>query len=98
MHDQSHDKNNIMADSAGSGVPESSKDERLKSVIEPSTIKAFVAGIVIGNLSKNLLLGFTVGAVGGIFIQQNFAGVPDVRNFWRDLLNRWNKTNKGSNS
>ena len=71
---------------------------RLKTVIEPSTLKALVAGIVIGNLNKGMLLGFTLGAVGGVFIQQNFAGVPDLEKSWKDLLHRWNKTGEDPSS
>jgi len=64
----------------------------LKPFIEPSTIKAFVAGLVIGNINKGLLLGFTIGTLGGIFMQQNFTGIPDVSRFWKDLISRWNRT------
>lgn len=70
----------------------SSRDDQLKPFIEPATIKAFVAGLVIGNINKGLLLGFSLGALGGIFVQQNFTGVPDLTNLWRDIMNRWTRT------
>ena len=63
-----------------------------RTVIEPATIKAFIAGLLIGNLNKGLLLGFTFGALGGMFIQQNVSGVPNVAESWRDLVHRWNRT------
>lgn len=66
------------------------------TVLEPTTIKALLAGMLIGNLNKGLLLGFTFGALGGIFIQQNVAGVPDVAESWKDLMHRWNRTGGGN--
>ena len=77
---------------------EEPRNEKLRTVIEPTTIKAFLAGLVIGNVNKQLLLGFAVGAVGGVFIQQNVAGVPDVAESWKDFIHRWNKTRGGSSS
>lgn len=86
-----------MADEAGDDAKSSS--DSLKPVLEPSVIKAFVAGIVIGNINKGLLLGFFLGSCGGVYIQQNFAhSIPNVSKSWKDLINRWNKTGGGSNS
>ncbi len=72
---------------------EDGKDARLKAVVAPATIKAFVAGLVIGNVNKGLLLGFGLGVLGGVLLQQNTAGLPDVTNTWKDIKRRWNKTN-----
>lgn len=81
-----------MADEEGGG-----KDEKLKTVVAPATIKAFVAGLVIGNINKSLLLGFTLGVIGGVFVQQNYSGaVPDVVNTCKDFIKRWGKTGGGS--
>lgn len=80
-------------DGEGSG-----KNERVRTVVAPATIKAFLAGLVLGNINKRLLLGFTLGVIGGVFVQQNFGGVPDVAITWKDLMKRWNKTGGGSNS
>lgn len=78
---------------------EEGKRRELKPVVNPRVIQAFVAGLIIGNLNKALLLGFTIGAIGGAFIQQNFPGVPDVVNTWKDLTKRWNgSNNRGSSS
>ena len=79
------------------GDSDGGKDEQQRNVIAPATIKAFVAGLVIGNINKGLLLGFTLGVIGGVFVQQNFAGVPDVSHTWRDLVKRWNSSG-GSNA
>ena len=67
----------------------------LKPMVSPRVVQAFVAGLIVGNLNKALLLGFTIGAVGGAFIQQNFPGVPDIVNTWKDLKKRWNRSNRG---
>lgn len=73
------------------------EDERLKTAISPATVKAFVAGLVLGNINKGLLLGFTLGVLGGVFVQQNFGGVPNVEKTWKDLVKRWKNTGGGSN-
>lgn len=82
--------NNFMADS-GDRVRGGRKEERrtLKPVLDTSVLKAFVAGVVVASLNKNLLLGFVIGALGGTYIQQNFSGVPDVVDTWRSLVARW---------
>lgn len=82
----------------GGGGEGSGKEERLKTVVAPATIKAFVAGLVIGNVNKGLLLGFTLGVLGGVLVQQNLGGVPDVANTWKDAMKRWKKTGGGSSS
>ena len=85
-------------DSGSNGVStDTATDQRVKPIIEAATLKAFVAGLVIGNLNKGVLLGFTIGILGGVYVQQNIAGVPDVTNTWKDLMKRWTKTG-GSNS
>ncbi len=69
------------------------KNERdLRPMVNPRVIQAFVTGLVIGNLNKAMLLGFTIGALGGAFVQQNYPGVPDVVNTWKDVMRRWNKS------
>lgn len=73
------------------------KDERLRTVVAPATIKAFVAGLVIGNVNKSLLLGYSLGVLGGVLVQQNL-GAPDVARMLKDLKKRWKRTGGGSNS
>ena len=70
------------------------QDNQLKPMLEPGIIKAFVAGLVVGNLNKGMMIGFLVGALGGIYIQQNIVGVPNVTKTWRDLMERWKRSEK----
>lgn len=72
---------------SGGGVNE----HELKPVLEPGVLKAFVAGLIVGNLNKGLILGFMLGAMGGVYIQQNFTQIPDVRAVWSDLKGRWKR-------
>lgn len=66
-------------------------ERELRPVLEPGVLKAFVAGLVMGNLNKGLVLGFILGTMGGVYIQQNFVNIPDVRAAWVDLKNRWKR-------
>ena len=67
--------------------------ERQRPLLEPSVIKAFVVGLVLGNVNKRLLLGFLVGAAGGVYVQQSYGAViPDVKRVWDDLKSRWNRS------
>lgn len=73
------------------GATKSIQNNQLKPMLEPGVIKAFVAGLVVGNLNKRMMMGFLVGAIGGIYVQQNIAGVPDVARTVRDLMERWRR-------
>ena len=73
------------------GSEEGGGGRELKPVLEPGVLKAFVAGLVVGNLNKGLVLGFMLGALGGVYVQQNFSGMPDVRRAWQDLKSRWRR-------
>lgn len=63
----------------------------LKPVLEPGVLKAFVAGLIVGNLNKGLVLGFLLGSFGGVYVQQNFARIPNVRGVWMDMKDRWRR-------
>ena len=73
------------------GRSDAEGERELRPVLEPGVLKAFVAGLVVGNLNKGLVLGFFLGVMGGVYIQQNFTQVPDVRGVWMDLKNRWKR-------
>ena len=72
-----------------SGRSNGGGERELRPVLQPGVLKAFVVGLVVGNLNKGLVVGFFLGVMGGVYIQQNFAHVPDVRGAWMDLKNRW---------
>ena len=78
----------------GSGENRNGGQSQLKPMLEPGVVKAFVAGLVVGNLNKGMMMGFLIGALGGVYLQQNIAGVPNVTQTWRDLIQRWNNTGK----
>lgn len=65
-----------------------------KPALDLSLAKAFVAGVILANLGKGLLLGFLVGTLGGSYVQQNVTGVPDVAKTWRELKRKWRETGK----
>ncbi len=67
-------------------------DDQLKPLMEPIVVKAFIAGLVLGNLNKGLMLGFVLGAAGGIFISQNSTNAPNISKVWSDAKERWNKS------
>lgn len=65
-----------------------------KPELQTGVLKAFVAGVVLANLSKNLLLGFVIGGLAGAYLQQNFSRIPDLKTTWRDLKRRWEQSNR----
>ena len=71
---------------------EKERKEALKPMLEPGVLKAFVAGLVIGNLNKQLLFGFVVGGLLGAYLHQNQHGVPNVKETWKDFVQRWNNS------
>ena len=80
-----------MSSGAGEDEGGGGGERKLRPVLGPAVLKAFVAGLVVGNMNKGLVLGFLLGAVGGVYIQQNFTQVPDVRGAWLDLMSRWKR-------
>jgi len=68
------------------------KDNRLKPLLDPMVMKAFIAGIIVGNLNKGMMVGFIVGAVGGIFVQQNNKDTPNLSKLWSDIKDKWIKS------
>ena len=66
--------------------------EKKKLLFDPTVIKAFLAGVVISHLSKNLLVGVLVGTLSGIYVQQNVSGVPSVTDSWKEFLKRFEDT------
>ena len=97
MSTMSSSNNNNDSDTFGidgsSGNRNTGKNQ-LRPMLEPGVIKAFVAGLVVGNLNKGMMMGFLIGALGGVFMQQNIAGVPNVTETWRDLMQRWKNARK----
>lgn len=73
------------------GGQNSDSERELRPVLEPGVLKAFVVGLVVGNLNKGLVLGFILGTMGGVYIQQNFTNIPNVRAAWLDLKSRWKR-------
>ena len=69
-------------------------ESQSRPLLEPGVIKAFIAGLVVGNLNKGMMMGFLVGALGGVYLQQNIAGVPNVTQTWKDLMKKWKNTGK----
>ena len=70
------------------------QDDRKKLSVGFPMVKAFFAGVVVSHLNKNLILGFLLGGLVGVYAQQNLSGVPNVVETWRDFKRRF----KGSGS
>ena len=94
MSDNNGNNNRDTFGMGGSGGARNSGESQLRPMLEPGVIKAFVAGLVIGNLNKGMMMGFLIGALGGVYLQQNVAGVPNVAQSWRELMQRWNNSGK----
>lgn len=65
------------------------QDDKKKLTVGLPMVKAFFAGVVVSHLNKNLILGFVLGGLVGVYAQQNFSGVPDVAETWRDFKRRF---------
>ena len=81
---------------AWSGAGKMSEDRRqLKSVLSPNVVTAFLAGLLMGNLNKNLVLGFLVGGIAATIFEQNrrTGNLPNVCDVWQNLRSKWRETN-----
>ena len=45
---------------------------------DPSFFKGIFAGVFFSHLNKRLTLGIVVGTLTGVYIQQNYEGIPNV--------------------
>ena len=80
-----------MAD-GGKGEDGLSKKE-LEPLLQPSVVAAFFSGVVLANFNKNLLLGFTMGGIAGVYLQQTFPSqFPNVKEYWEKLKKQWKNT------
>jgi hypothetical protein len=94
MSNRNSNSNRDMLGIDGSGGTRNGGESQMRPMLEPGVIKAFVAGLVVGNLNKGMMMGFLIGALGGVYLQQNIAGVPNVTQSWRELMKKWNNTGK----
>ena len=58
--------------------------------LQTNVVTAFVAGVALANFNKNLLLGFVIGALAGVYAEQSLPGqFPSVIRLWSDFKRRW---------
>lgn len=53
---------------------------------DPSFFNGFVAGVVFSNVNKRLLLRLLAGALAGAYIDQNYEGIPNVKDMVKRLV------------
>lgn len=71
----------------------SRENKHLKPLLAPNVVTAFVAGVLLASLNKNLLLGFLVGGVAATFFEQSTPGyLPNVGEVCQDLRRRWKES------
>ena len=78
----------------GDGQSSGNSESKKPLTVGLPMVKGFIAGIVFSHLNKNLILGFLLGGLAGVYAQQNFSGLPDVAETFRDFMRRF----KGSRS
>ena len=67
----------------------SNNDNNKKQPLNTSLLKGFFAGVVFSHINKRFVIGTLVGTAVGIFIEQNFQDIPNVKiitNDWMETL------------
>ena len=62
-----------------------SSDDKKKPLNLP-LLKGFVAGVVFSHINKRFVLGALVGSGIGMFIEQNFQDIPNVKIVGNQLI------------
>ena len=58
----------------------------LRPKLQTNVVSAFIAGVVLANFNKNLILGVVVDTLAGAYAEQTFPGYfPNMKQFWLDL-------------
>ena len=65
---------------------------RKKNPLDLPMLKGFVAGVIFSHLNKRLMAGLLVGTISGIYIQQNYADIPNVES----QIKQWTESLKES--
>jgi len=64
----------------------SENNDNKKNPIDSALLKGFLAGVLFSHINKRFILGSLVGTGIGMFIQQNYTDIPDVKKTLSDLI------------
>lgn len=59
-----------------------------KYPIDIPILKGFIAGVIFSHLNKKLIGGLIIGTVSGMYIQQNYANIPNVESTIKDWIEK----------
>jgi len=61
-------------------------NDRKKNPLDSALLKGFLAGVLFSHINKRFLLGSFAGIGVGMFIEQNYNDIPDVKKTLRDCI------------
>lgn len=54
-------------------------NDRKKNPLDSALLKGFVTGVLVSHINKRFILGAIVGTGVGMFVEQNYTEIPDVK-------------------
>ena len=57
-----------------------------------SLVKGFIAGVIFSHINKVFVLSAVVGVAGGMWVEQNISGVPNVKQVTSEWIRTFKKT------
>ena len=72
----------------------SDSNDRKKNPLDSALLKGFLAGVLFSHINKRFILGSFAGIGIGMFIEQNYKEIPDVKKTLSDCIDSIKSANK----
>lgn len=75
----------------------SDDEKNKKQPLNSSLLKGFIAGVLFSHINKRFVIGALIGTLGGMFAEQNYKELPNIKliaNDWIEHIKEGSKPRK----
>jgi len=73
------------------------ENEKRKQPLNTALIKGFFAGVIFSHINKRFMIGALIGTGLGMFAEQNFQNIPNVKEIGDEWISFIKSINKPKN-